>query len=77
MYPGWTLLLAPVLEAALVAGGECALLLAPQRRAPDPTRTGPVKVIPRAVRAELVEAGARSEPCASFDSQPERVGARQ
>ena len=34
MWPGWTVLLAPILEAALWPLAS-VLLLAPQRRAPD------------------------------------------
>ena len=37
-FPGWSMLLAPVFEAALWPVVN-ALLLAPQRRAPDPDRT--------------------------------------
>ena len=41
MFPGWWLLLAPLLQGALwpVANG---LLLAPQRRAPDPDKNRPL-----------------------------------
>jgi rod shape-determining protein MreD len=41
MFPGWTVLLAPVFEAAAVAAGHC-VLLAPQRRAPDPDENRPL-----------------------------------
>lgn len=41
MWPGWWLLLAPVLEAALWPVAR-ALLLAPQRRAPDPDAHRPL-----------------------------------
>ena len=41
MFPGWTLLLAPLLEAALWPLVTIALL-APQRRAPDPDQNRPL-----------------------------------
>lgn len=41
MWPGWSLLLAPLLEAALWPLA-CLLLLAPQRRAPDPDAHRPL-----------------------------------
>ena len=41
MFPGWTLLLAPVFEAALWPV-VVWLLLAPQRRAPDPDENRPL-----------------------------------
>jgi rod shape-determining protein MreD len=41
MAPGWTVLLAPLLEAALWPLAS-ALLLAPQRRAPDPDENRPL-----------------------------------
>jgi rod shape-determining protein MreD len=41
MFPGWWLLLAPVLEAALWPLATL-LLLAPQRRAPDPDQNRPL-----------------------------------
>ncbi len=41
MFPGWGLLLAPVLEAALWPVA-CVLLLAPQRRAPDRDENRPL-----------------------------------
>jgi rod shape-determining protein MreD len=41
MFPGWTLLLAPVFEALLWPLAT-ALLLAPQRRAPDPDQNRPL-----------------------------------
>lgn len=40
-FPGWSLLLAPVLEAALWPVAS-VLLLAPQRRAPDPDANRPL-----------------------------------
>jgi len=40
-FPGWSLLLAPVLEAALWPVATI-VLLAPQRRAPDPDNTRPL-----------------------------------
>nr|WP_315463370.1 rod shape-determining protein MreD [uncultured Rhodoferax sp.] len=40
-FPGWSLLLAPVLEAALWPVASVALL-APQRRAPDPDENRPL-----------------------------------
>ena len=41
MFPGWWLLLAPVLEA-LLWPLVTLLLLAPQRRAPDPDQNRPL-----------------------------------
>ncbi|MCU0968377.1 MAG: rod shape-determining protein MreD [Rubrivivax sp.] len=41
MFPGWSLLLAPLLEAALWPLAAL-LLLAPQRRAPDPDQNRPL-----------------------------------
>lgn len=41
MFPGWELLLAPLIEA-LLWPVVTALLLAPQRRAPDPDRNRPL-----------------------------------
>jgi rod shape-determining protein MreD len=41
MFPGWTVLLAPVFEAALWPV-VVLLLLAPQRRAPDPDKNRPL-----------------------------------
>lgn len=41
MWPGWSLLLAPVFEAALWPVAS-VLLLAPQRRAPDPDANRPL-----------------------------------
>ena len=41
MFPGWRLLLAPVFEAALWPL-VTLLLLAPQRRAPDPDQNRPL-----------------------------------
>ncbi|MBU6260588.1 MAG: rod shape-determining protein MreD [Burkholderiales bacterium] len=41
MFPGWSILLAPLFEAALWPLAT-ALLLAPQRRAPDPDRNRPL-----------------------------------
>ncbi len=41
MFPGWWLLLAPLLEA-LLWPGVVWLLLAPQRRAPDPDQNRPL-----------------------------------
>jgi rod shape-determining protein MreD len=41
MFPGWTLLLAPVFEA-LLWPVVTLLLLAPQRRAPDPDENRPL-----------------------------------
>ena len=41
MFPGWTVLLAPVFEAALWPI-VVLLLLAPQRRAPDPDKNRPL-----------------------------------
>jgi rod shape-determining protein MreD len=41
MFPGWTLLLAPLLEA-LLWPLVTVLLLAPQRRAPDPDQNRPL-----------------------------------
>jgi rod shape-determining protein MreD len=41
MFPGWTVLLAPVLEALLWPMATL-LLLAPQRRAPDPDENRPL-----------------------------------
>ena len=41
MFPGWTLLLAPLFEALLWPVAT-ALLLAPQRRAPDPDENRPL-----------------------------------
>lgn len=41
MFPGWSLLLAPVLEALLWPVATL-LLLAPQRRAPDPDQNRPL-----------------------------------
>jgi rod shape-determining protein MreD len=41
MFPGWALLLAPVLEALLWPVAT-VLLLAPQRRAPDPDQNRPL-----------------------------------
>ena len=41
MFPGWSLLLAPVFEALLWAPATL-LLLAPQRRAPDPDQNRPL-----------------------------------
>jgi rod shape-determining protein MreD len=41
MFPGWTVLLAPVFEAALWPL-VVLLLLAPQRRAPDPDKNRPL-----------------------------------
>ncbi len=41
MFPGWSLLIAPVLEAALWPLATL-LLLAPQRRAPDPDQNRPL-----------------------------------
>ena len=41
MFPGWTLLLAPLLET-LLWPLVSALLLAPQRRAPDPDQNRPL-----------------------------------
>jgi len=41
MWPGWSMLLAPVFEAALWPVAS-ALLLAPQRRAPDPDANRPL-----------------------------------
>ena len=41
MFPGWTLLLAPLLET-LLWPLVTALLLAPQRRAPDPDQNRPL-----------------------------------
>ena len=41
MFPGWQLLLAPMFEA-LLWPVVSALLLAPQRRAPDPDQNRPL-----------------------------------
>ena len=41
VFPGWSVLLAPVLEAALWLPVS-VLLLAPQRRAPDPDADRPI-----------------------------------
>jgi rod shape-determining protein MreD len=41
MFPGWTLMLAPVFEA-LLWPVVAWLLLAPQRRAPDPDANRPL-----------------------------------
>jgi rod shape-determining protein MreD len=41
MFPGWTVLLAPVFEA-LLWPLVVLLLLAPQRRAPDPDKNRPL-----------------------------------
>jgi rod shape-determining protein MreD len=41
MFPGWTVLLAPLFEA-LLWPLLTALLLAPQRRAPDPDENRPL-----------------------------------
>ncbi len=41
MFPGWELILAPVFQALFVACGHW-LLLAPQRRAPDPNENRPL-----------------------------------
>ena len=41
MFPGWTLLLAPLFET-LLWPLVSALLLAPQRRAPDPDQNRPL-----------------------------------
>jgi len=41
MWPGWSLLLAPIIEALLWPLAS-ALLLAPQRRAPDPDENRPL-----------------------------------
>jgi rod shape-determining protein MreD len=41
VFPGWTLLLAPVLEGALWPVAS-VILLAPQRRAPDPDENRPL-----------------------------------
>ena len=41
MFPGWELLLAPLLEA-LLWPVVTSLLLAPQRRAPDPDQNRPL-----------------------------------
>ncbi len=41
MFPGWWLLAAPVAEA-LLWPLVCVLLLAPQRRAPDPDQNRPL-----------------------------------
>jgi rod shape-determining protein MreD len=41
MWPGWELMLAPVFEAALWPLAT-TLLLAPQRRAPDPDQNRPL-----------------------------------
>jgi rod shape-determining protein MreD len=40
-FPGWSLLLAPLLEAALWPLANI-VLLAPQRMAPDPDKTRPL-----------------------------------
>jgi rod shape-determining protein MreD len=41
MFPGWEIFIAPVIEAALWPLA-CLLLLAPQRRAPDPDENRPL-----------------------------------
>ena len=41
MFPGWSLFVAPVLEAALWPVATL-VLLAPQRRAPDPDQNRPL-----------------------------------
>jgi rod shape-determining protein MreD len=41
MFPGWSLMLAPVFEALLWPVAT-VLLLAPQRRAPDPDQNRPL-----------------------------------
>jgi rod shape-determining protein MreD len=41
MFPGWDIFIAPVIEAALWPLA-CLLLLAPQRRAPDPDENRPL-----------------------------------
>jgi len=41
MFPGWSVLLAPLFEA-LLWPVACVLLLAPQRRAPDPDQNRPL-----------------------------------
>jgi rod shape-determining protein MreD len=41
LFPGWTIFLAPVLEA-LLWPVVSVILLAPQRRAPDPDETRPL-----------------------------------
>jgi rod shape-determining protein MreD len=41
LFPGWTIFLAPVLEAVLWPVMS-VILLAPQRRAPDPDATRPL-----------------------------------
>ena len=41
MFPGWEVFIAPVIEAALWPIA-CLLLLAPQRRAPDPDENRPL-----------------------------------
>jgi rod shape-determining protein MreD len=41
MFPGWDIILAPVLEAMLWPVAS-VLLLAPQRRAPDPDENRPL-----------------------------------
>jgi rod shape-determining protein MreD len=41
MFPGWEIFIAPVIEAALWPIA-CLLLLAPQRRAPDPDENRPL-----------------------------------
>jgi rod shape-determining protein MreD len=44
-WPGWSMLVAPLAETLLWPVASL-VLLAPQRRPPDPTRTAPVSRVP-------------------------------